>query len=166
MFARLQTRTGLTLMELMTIVVLIGLVAGMAAPRFMKAAERLRLRSADRDITSTFRLARSKAISEKAPFGVYYDPERKVITLFKDIVNPSSYVYEDGDEVVKVDTLPSGFTSISSTSDDNVVVYLPNGAANASTKFWVRANTSSGVLIYEHDILAATGRIRSQEMRF
>lgn len=153
-------------MELMTIVVLIGLVAGMAAPRFMKAAERLRLRSADRDITSTFRLARSKAISEKASFGVYYDEEKRVITTFKDIVNPSSFAFEEGDEVIDTDTLPNGFTDMWSTSDNNVVVYQPNGSANASTKFWVKANTSSGVLIYEHDILAATGRIRSQEMRF
>jgi Tfp pilus assembly protein FimT len=153
-------------MELMTIVVLIGLVAGMAAPRFMRAAERLRLRSADRDITSTFRLARSKAISEKAAFGVYYDEGNRVITTFKDVVNPTSYVFEDGDEVIRTDTLPAGFSSMWSTSENNVVVYQPNGSANESTKFWVKANTSSGVLIYEHDILAATGRIRSQEMRF
>ena len=103
---RFRSNCGITLIEMMITVVIIGVVTGMAVPRFQAAWEKLRIRGADRDAVSTLRLARSMAITGKDPYGVYFDGNALTITLFKDIVNPSSSVFESGDSVIRIDTFP------------------------------------------------------------
>ena len=45
---KLYNQKGFTLIELMTTIVIIGIVSAMAVPRFAKAYERMEFRSANR----------------------------------------------------------------------------------------------------------------------
>ena len=57
----LKNRAGITLIELLITVVIIGIVAAMAAPRFEIAYNRMKFKSANRDMVSSLKLARSTA---------------------------------------------------------------------------------------------------------
>lgn len=154
---------GITLIELLTTAVIIGIVSAMAVPRFQAAWERIKFRSADRDIISTLRLARSMAITDKEQYGVHFDGNALMITLFKDLMNPGSVVFETGDSVVRVDTLPPEFNYLGTDMSNNVLVFQPNGSANFTGGGNIVAMASTEVLIgiQSHNVLASTGRIQS-----
>lgn len=157
-----RPQKGITLIELLTTVVIIGIVAAMAVPRFQKAFERIRFRSANRDITSTLRLARSYAVSTKDPYGVYFDNSALSFTLFKDVVNLGSMQYEVGDSIVRVDTLPPEFTFLNVDNATGSIVFKPNGSTAGTVNVVTMASTPDLVGIHQHNILAATGRIETQ----
>ncbi len=167
MISKLKSQKGLTLIELMTTVVLIGIVAAMAVPRFEGGFERLNFRSANRDIVSTMKLARSKAISNKAQYGVYFDHANTSIVLYKDVINPDLFEFNDGDEIVRADTLTRDMEYLNTNLDNSTIIFMPNGSARFVT------GSTNGAEIYTmkyselmigtqvHNILAATGRIKS-----
>ena len=152
---------GITLVELMTTVVIIGIVAAMAVPRFQIAFERIKFRSATREITSLLRLARSYAVSTKEQHGVHFDPAALSYTLFKDIVNTGAMVFEDGDSVISIDTLPSEFKFLSVDNVTGSIVFRSNGATDATVNIVTLASTPDMIGIHQHNILAATGRIET-----
>ncbi|MFH2048119.1 MAG: GspH/FimT family pseudopilin [bacterium] len=164
---RLKLQKGMTLIELMTTVVIIGIVAAMAVPRFEGTFEKINYKKANRDIISTIKLARSKAISDKAPYGVYIDQSHLTITLFKDVVNPENYEFEDGDEVVRTDTLASDLEFMDTNLDTDAIIFMPNGSARFITAMTTGADIYtlkySELLVgtQTHNILASTGRIKT-----
>jgi len=153
---------GVTLVELMTTVVIIGIVAAMAVPKFQIAFERIKFRSANREITSSLRLARSYAVSSKEQHGVHFDPTALSFTLFKDKVNTGGMVFELGDSVIRVDTLPQEFQLLWVDVPSGSIVFRPNGATAATANVVTLAATPDMVGIHLHNILAATGRIETQ----
>ena len=167
MISKMNSKKGFTLIELMTTVVLIGIIASLAVPKFESGFERIRYSSANRDIISTMKVARSKAISNKAPHGVYFDHDNISMTLFKDIVSPGLYEFNDGDDIIKSDTLTGNIDYLNTNLDNNTIIFMPNGSARFVT------SSTNGAEIYTmkhselmvgtqvHNILAATGRIKS-----
>jgi len=161
---RLGTERGVTLIELMIVGVIIGLVAGMAVPRFQAAYEQMQIKSANRGLPSSIRLARSYAISEKTPYGVYFDGASTSFTLFKDVVNIGAGTFEVGDSAIRVDTLPQEFDILSTDCTGDVVVFRPNGSAvfagggNIYTMAFLDEITS----MTSNNILASTGRVSTQ----
>ena len=164
MLKKIKSNIGITLIELMSTVVIVGIVAAMAVPRFQNAYERMEFRSANRDITSSVRLARSLSISEKKNFGVYLDNEERSITLFlKDPSSTTINSLETADSVIRVDTLTDNFDYMATDISNSAIVFRPNGSSTF---------TGGGNLItmkYSEDmvgisvinILASTGRIKS-----
>ncbi len=73
MFKFLRSKQGFTLIELMTTVVVIGIAAAMVAPGFDRAVKRIEFKAKTKDAVSMFRTARSFAISDKVPYGIYFD---------------------------------------------------------------------------------------------
>lgn len=163
MKTRFRSTGGITLIELLTTVVIIGIVSTMAVPRFQAAWEKIKIRGADRDIVSTIRLARSMAITDKNLYGVYFDGNGQTLILFKDIVNPISCTFETGDSVIRVDSLPFEFTYLGTDMSDDVLVFRPNGSASftGGGNICAMASTQSVTAILNHNVLASTGRILS-----
>ena len=161
---KLGTERGVTLIELMIVGVIIGLVAGMAVPRFQTTYEQMQIRSANRGLTSTIRLARSYAISEKTPFGIYFDGASVTFTLFKDVVNIGAGTYEAGDSLIRVDTLPMEFDILSTDCTGDVVVFRPNGSAvfSGGGNIYTMAFLDQITSLTSNSILASTGRVATQ----
>ena len=163
MKTRFRSTGGITLIEMMITVVIIGIVSTMAVPRFQDAWEKIKIRGADRDIISTIRLARSMAITDKNLYGVYFDGNVQTIILFKDIVNPNSGTFEVGDSIVRVDSLPVEFIYLGTDMSDDVLIFRPNGSAGftGGGNIFAMAYTESVIAILTHNVLASTGRIMS-----
>jgi len=151
-------------MEIMIVSVIIGIVAAMAVPRFQIAYDRIKFRSEHRDITSSIRLARSFAISDKDQYGLHFDGNQRVITLFRDVVNPGAMTYETGDSVLRVDTLPAEFVYLGTDCDNDILIFQPNGSAlfTGGGNVYTVAVSEKVVAIQSNNVLASTGRISTQ----
>ncbi|HOD65334.1 MAG TPA: GspH/FimT family pseudopilin [candidate division Zixibacteria bacterium] len=154
---------GITLLEMMVTVVIIGIVASLAVPRFDGAMDRIRFRSVNRDLTSTLRLARSSAITDKDQYGVYFDGTHRVVYLFKDLVSPTLNQFDTGDSVLRADTLPPEFNFLGTDVVGDVICFAPNGSARftGGGNVVCLASTEAMVGIASHNILASTGRVQS-----
>ena len=158
---RIKSKKGMTIMELMITVAIIGIVAAMAVPRFSIAYERIKFRAANREITSKIRLARSFAVSTKEQHGVYFDPTSLSYTLFKDLINTGAMQYDVGDSIISLDTLPPVFTSLETDDANNSIVFRSNGSTAGTVNVFSLAMTPDIIGMHQHTILAATGRIET-----
>ncbi len=156
---------GFTLIELMTTVVLIGIIASMAIPRFSKAYERMEFKSANSELKSTLRLARSMAITNKEIFGVNFDSNSRIVSVFKkDTASALFSTFEVTDSVVRVDTLIDVFSTITTDLANNTISFRPNGSAvfTGGGNIVCMAYTENMIGISQFNILASTGRIKSE----
>lgn len=161
---KFRSQVGITLIEMMSTVVILGIVSAMAVPRFQKAYERMKFRTAGRELQSSLRVARSTAISSKEPYGIFVDPDLRTLTIFKDSLYQSNYTFDQGDPVFRVDTLPPEFEWLYMDAVNSSMVFLPNGSAKftGSGNIWAMAWTEDVVTLLSYNVLASTGRIQFQ----
>jgi prepilin-type N-terminal cleavage/methylation domain-containing protein len=69
-------RRGFTLLELLIVLVVIGLVAGVGIPRLERLSPKYSLRAAAREIASKLEYLRSTSIFQRKTFGMRYDLAR------------------------------------------------------------------------------------------
>jgi Tfp pilus assembly protein FimT len=161
---KIKSQVGVTIIELLITAVIVGIVAAMAVPRFQIAYDRIQFRSANRDLTSTYRLARSMAITDKAQYGVHLDNQAMTVTLFKDAAT-GAYAFSAGaDTVIRVDTMPWQFHYMSTDVEGDVIFFRPNGTAdfNGGGNIFTIADTEDLLGIYWNNALASTGRIHTE----
>jgi len=157
---RRLNQKGLTVLELSIVAVAIGIISMLAIPQFGKVMERLKLKTAGRDVISALRLARSSAVSQKDQFGVYFDYNSNQYILFHDLANPSSFTYDVGsDSVIATKDLP-GNVNLGYISFPNfAVVFKPNGSASNSGNVGIYCyGEYYGYLAV--DVLGSTGRVK------
>ncbi|MCB2202290.1 prepilin-type N-terminal cleavage/methylation domain-containing protein [bacterium] len=159
-----RSNAGFTLLELMITVVIVGIVAAMAMPRFQIAFERMKFRSESQEMTSMMKLARSMAIADKRQYGVHIDNVGLTVTLFKDMVNTGSSDFVSGDSVIKADTLPPEFNYLYTDCENGVILFQPNGSARFTGSGYITslASTESLIGIHQTRILASTGRVETE----
>lgn len=163
MKSNFKSQSGITLIELMITAVIIGLVAMMAVPRFQIAYSRLQYKSANRDMISTLKVARSMAITNKGQYGVCLNGETRTVTLFRDAAT-GTYDFDSGaDSVLRVDTLPPDFNYVATDMTNNVIFFRANGSADfeGGGNIHTMAYTQEVVALYDTNILASTGRVHS-----
>jgi len=163
----IRDKRGITLVELMLIVVIIGIVAAMAIPRFSKAMNRLEFRTAARNMVSKMRLARSNAITQKVPHGIHVDGDGLLVTLFMDSQNPGMDLFEAGDSVLSVDTLPSDFVYVNTDFGNPALIYRPNGSAsNTGGIHFLSYTEDDDINVGSIEVLAATGRTKLGQLHY
>jgi prepilin-type N-terminal cleavage/methylation domain-containing protein len=149
---------GITLLELVIAVVVLGVVAAMAAPQFGGVLPRLKFKSKSRDIVSDMRLTRSDAIAQRVQVGLYFDYSQNEYTMFKDLVNPDLFTYEAGDSVIKTVNLGQDISMYYCDFSDNTVVFKPDGSASGSGNVTIKNNQGNDLA--NIDVLASTGRVK------
>lgn len=157
-----RNQRGVTFIELMTVVAVIGIMAAMAVPSFLSYMPKLRVKSAARTVAAQLRLARSKAVAERRPYGVSFNMASRSMVLFADTDNPAGQSYSVLDSTLKADTLNSQVNLNSCTYANNCVVFNSTGAASSSGDLQVV--TGDGSIIMAINVLASTGRVRLSEI--
>ncbi|RKX21979.1 MAG: hypothetical protein DRP35_03065 [Candidatus Zixiibacteriota bacterium] len=168
---RLFSNRGMTIIELLSTVAIIGIVSTMAVPRVQKALDKINSKSGNREMVSSLKLARSMAITDKVPYGVNLGTnEPFTFTLFKDEANLANYTFDDADSVIRVDTLPIEFSTLTSNLSTQTIIFQPNGsvsipagALGTSSQIYIVTLVSTQNLLSIHDnlILPATGRVKT-----
>ena len=153
---------GFTMKEMMIVVVVIGLISALAVPSFLGYMPKLRVKSAARDIVSSMRLARSKAVSERRPYGVVFDLNSNSIISFADTDNPSGMSYSSSDSTTRADTLGADIKFSSCTYNNNCVIFSSTGSASTSGD--LQLVTKDGSILMSINLLASTGRVRLTEI--
>jgi len=149
---------GITLLELVIAVVVLGVIAALSVPRFGDVLSRLKFKSMSRDIVSDMRLARSDAVSQRAQSGLCFDYSQNGYILFKDKINPDLFTYEVGDSVIKTVSLGQDLFLYYCTFNNNTIVFKPDGSACCSGSVTIARN--QGGELADIDVLASTGRVR------
>ena len=163
MITKLNSARGVTLLEMLIAVVIVGIAAGMAVPRFQIAFERSRYKAGNKQVVSALRTARSMALTDKKQYGVFFDQGSLSLTLFRDDLNPTAFAYEDGDSVITQDSLPIGFHYLITDCNNNVIIFMPNGSAQFTGGGNIYTYAYSPDVFYarSHNVLAATGRVKT-----
>ena len=161
-----KSERGLTLLEIMIGVVILGIAASMAVPRIGIAMDLMEFRSTNRDVVNTLRMARSSAISEKNGYGVYFNSSDFTATLFEKVGTFDS-LYEAGtDRIVRVDTLGGApgtcIDAIGTNLTNNVVVFESDGSATTGGALYTITLTDNVVGVAVIRILPATGRVSNE----
>lgn len=123
---------GFTLIEILTVIAIIAVVAGIILPSVTSWLPKYRLRSGAEEIHSTLQLARLGAIKQNTTATVSFDT---TLHSFRAAV--------DG-ETIKSGKLPAGITIDAITSPSSLVQFDSRGLANASTGDILVKNTQGG----------------------
>lgn len=78
---------GFSVLEVLVVLVVIGVLAGLGIPAVVKSLGRLQLESGSRVCVSTLRRARNEAIRRGVPVVVGFDETRGALSVFADVDN-------------------------------------------------------------------------------
>ena len=137
---------GVTLLELLVVLAIMGLVAAFVVPLFGSGVPTAELKSAARQVAAGLRLARSDALATRQETRVLLDLEQRTMRLERE---------------AQVRALPRGiemklFTAQSDLVNDKVgaIRFYPDGGSNGG-----RITLASGERKYEVDVDWLTGRV-------
>jgi len=117
----MKKNSGFTIMELMTVIGIIAIMAGIIMPNVISWLPKYRLRSGAEEIQSTLQLARLGAIKQNRDATVAFDAANH------------TFLASIGGQTIKQGRLPSGIAIDSVTSPDAKVEFDSRGLANDST---------------------------------
>ena len=141
-----RTNAGVTLLELLVVLVIMAIIAGMTIPMLGAGVSTTELKSAARQVAAGLRLARSEAVASRQDTRVLLDLEHRTFQVERD---------------ARVHALPREmqmklFTAQSDLVDENVgaIRFFPDGGSNGG-----RVTLASGERSYQVDVDWLTGRV-------
>jgi general secretion pathway protein H len=137
---------GLTLLEILIVLALMGLIAAIVIPRFAGGVSGTELKGAAREIAAALRYARSEALAGKRETVVVYDLERRTFRVDRE---PREHALPRG-----VDMKLYG--ALADIANDRVgaIHFFPDGGSNGG-----RVTVAAGERKFDIDIDWLTGRV-------
>ncbi len=141
-----STASGVTLLELLIVLVIMAAVTGLVVPMFGSGVSTTELKSAARQLASGLRLARSEAVTQRRETFLVLDVAGRRFRVDR---NPKEYPLPR-DVELKL------FTAQNDLIDDKVgsIRFYPDGGSNGG-----RITVASGARKFEVDVDWLTGRV-------
>ena len=142
----LRAHRGVTLLELLIVLMLMGLIAALVIPTFGSGASTTELKSAARQLAAGLRAARSQAIAQRAESFLVLDLPARAFS-----VPPDAEVHRLPDRVeLKLFTAQKDLVS----EQVGAIRFFPDGGSNGG-----RITVASGGRKFDVDIDWLTGRV-------
>lgn len=148
--ARVQRARGMTLLEILVVLVIIGLIAGIAIPILGKGVSGTELRSAARQVAAGLRAARSTAVASRQEARLVLDLEHRTFRIDGD---PREHALPK-DLELKLFTAQRDLVS----ENTGAVRFFPDGGSNGG-----RITLASGERKFDVDVDWLTGRVAIAE---
>ena len=147
-----MNKKGFTLIELIVVFVIIGIMALLLVPNIGAWLPSYRLRSATRDIASTFRGAQMRAISECIAYQVSFNFAETSVT------NNTGYVIVGTADVKR---LPPGITIVSNTLQNFRVTFNTDATLDTAIPGSITLQNTKGAQ-RTISLLSGTGKVTIQ----
>jgi prepilin-type N-terminal cleavage/methylation domain-containing protein len=142
---RSQSNSGFTLIEIMVVLVVIGILAAISAPSFMKWLPNIALQSASRDLYGIMQKARSEAVKGNKDWAIVFDTTNNRYYLCSD---PGA----DGDWSGTNDLTGGGDNQISETISLSAYKHGVGFGHLPATKDVVDTNFPNGNISYNDKV--------------
>jgi prepilin-type N-terminal cleavage/methylation domain-containing protein len=159
---RYMNKKGITLLELIIVMVIIAIGAALMVPGFGAWMPHYRLRGATRDIASTLRAAQVKAVSNNFRYGVAFDTANQQFQLYRNSGGIGDFQVDGSPN-----DLPSGVTffNIAGLPTDGpgglpFVRFYPDSTASAANGTITLVNNKNTQKLVR--ISGSTGRVTIQ----
>jgi len=141
-----QRAAGVTLLELLIVLMIVAIVTAVVIPRLGSGVSNMELRGAARSLASGLRLARSEAVSQRRETFLVIDVAGRRFKVDKD---PQEHALPRGVELKL-------FTAQKDLVDEKVgsIRFFPDGGSNGG-----RITVASGERKFEVDVDWLTGRV-------
>jgi len=148
---------GVTMIELMVVVVILAIVAAMTVPLFVGASD-MEAVSAARVVSTDLQYAQNVAITSQSPVKVTFDPANETYDLYSNASGPLKHPMTKADYVVDFGS-QSDFSHVdivsASFGGSKVVTFDELGSPDNGGSVTIR----SGAEIYRIDVAPVTGTV-------
>ena len=133
-----KTEPGFTLIEIMIVIAVFGIMAGIAIPTFRSLLPGMRLNGSARDIFVTMNLTRMQAVAKNSTGNIKFNSATTYTAWVDDPLSGTKYALDDVDTLIKNGSTETGVTIGYVFADGgNTFAYnsrgLPSGTSVAST---------------------------------
>ena len=140
-----EQERGWSLTELLIVLAIMGIMAGLAGPSYQALTAKVQARSATIEIASELRLARQLAMAKRERLRVIFDQEGRTITLRRADTEGILHVYDYADKGVIVEEPSSG----------PELLFHPSGRSASPTTIRVRDSQGRKITF----TVSITGRV-------
>jgi prepilin-type N-terminal cleavage/methylation domain-containing protein len=139
-----RNHNGFTLIEVLIIIAILGILAGMAAPFVGRQIRDYRIGAAVRDLQSAVQGARMAAIRRGADIGLEFDLANNQCTTFVDD-GANQLLLEADDTVIGTLSMPDGVDLYATSTGGTMIQFSSRGMLNspAATE-WIQLKSSDG----------------------
>ena len=148
-------QSGFTLIEMMIVIAILGIFAGIAIPNYLSYMPKHRLNGAARQVMGDLMLARMQAVSQNNEFMVFFDLSinNHEYTILDDDNNDGNIDVGEWTQTKDIQSEYSNVTFSNVTADP---IFRPRGTATGATITLINPAVSTPVNI----AVAMTGRVK------
>jgi prepilin-type N-terminal cleavage/methylation domain-containing protein len=155
----LRCQQGFSMIELLVVAGILSLVLAFSLPAFNKSRKTAKLMNATREVSSTMKLARSRAVASSHPVIVEFDESGGTFQAFEDTDGNASH--DAGEIMIGPYDLPPSVSFTDVGFADGRVTFSGSGAASETQSIVLLACTGHAQRV---EVTAATGLVYISEI--